>query len=296
MPTIEAIIKAQFAKVFLKDDWRLFKRMAEFHLERAVFLKKSTRMAKRWRLLARNSEKRLLIGIGTELLLKAVYLKHGFSINLPEKGAQGAPPFPFTFQQIQGVAQAPDKTYMLDNLIQKVSSIPAVGALGPSEKGLKIAKVFRNKEGHSVVEGHLFDSTNYRDIETALVALYSRGFNQTLRVRFSLGPGEKGLWRVQVPARSPRADAISPSDTSSSQSQAVGPKSRESERTVVVRAGAYLEARDDLSPARSHTPGAATCAARSPSCDSLTRCFSRGRPRTARAGWDAASRVRSVTV
>jgi hypothetical protein len=30
-------------------------------------------------------------------------------------------------------------------------------------------------------------------------------------------------------------------------------------------------------------------------CDALTRCSSRGRPRTARVGWDAASRARSVT-
>ena len=61
----EEVIKAQFAKVFVQDDWRLFKRMAEFHFERAVFLKISdvTRMAKRWRLLARNSDKRLRIGL-----------------------------------------------------------------------------------------------------------------------------------------------------------------------------------------------------------------------------------------
>jgi hypothetical protein len=86
---------------------------------------------------------------------------------------------------------------MLDDLIQKLSSVPTVGSLGADEKGLKIAKVFRNKEGHGVVAEHAFDSSNYRDIEAALVALYSRGFNQTLQVRFSLKPGEKGLWRVK---------------------------------------------------------------------------------------------------
>jgi hypothetical protein len=86
---------------------------------------------------------------------------------------------------------------MLDDLIQKLSSVPTVGSLGADEKGLKIAKVFRNKEGHGVVAEHAFDSSNYRDIEAALVALYSRGFNLTLQVRFSLKPGEKGLWRVK---------------------------------------------------------------------------------------------------
>ena len=114
MPTVEQEIKAQFSKVFVKSDWSLFKLIAESHLERAVFVRKADmeRIQPDLRLLARNIEKRLLIGIGTELLLKAVYLKHGFSINLPEKPDKNTdPPFPFTFQQIQGIAQASDKTY-----------------------------------------------------------------------------------------------------------------------------------------------------------------------------------------
>lgn len=199
MPRVEQSVKAQFAKVFVQNDWRLFKRMAEFHLKRAVFLRTSDmrRVAEPWRLLARNIDKRLLIGIGTELLLKAVYLRHDFSINRPVRGAAGAPAFPFTFQQVQDVAQDPDETYMFNDLIQKLSSVSTVGSLGANEKGLKIAKVFRNKEGHVVVAKHTFDLTNYRDIEAALVALYFRAFNQTLRVRFSFKAGEKGVWRVR---------------------------------------------------------------------------------------------------
>lgn len=45
--------------------------------------------------------------------------------------------------------------------------------------------------------------------------------------------------------------------SSPSRGQAVGPKSRESGRIVGVRTGVCVEARDDLSPARSHAPGAA---------------------------------------
>ena len=49
--------------------------------------------------------------------------------------------------------------------------------------------------------------------------------------------------------------------------------------------GARVEPRDDLSPARAHTPGAADrSAARSPLCDSSTRCFGHGRPRTTQGG------------
>lgn len=104
MPSIENGVKANFARVFVSSDWRLFKLMAEFHLDRAIHLRTAdmTRIAKPWRLLARNSEKRLFIGIGTELLLKAVYLKHSFLINKPARGTGAAPPFPFSAAQAQG--------------------------------------------------------------------------------------------------------------------------------------------------------------------------------------------------
>ena len=55
----------------------------------------------------------------------------------------------------------------------------AIGALGPLEPGLRIAKVFRNKEGHVVVRAHNFDAQEYREIETALVGVYAPGFGQT---------------------------------------------------------------------------------------------------------------------
>lgn len=57
--------------------------------------------------------------------------------------------------------------------------------------------MFRNKEGHGVLPKHAFDRSNYTDIETALVDLYSRGFSEGLEVRFFLKPGQKGVWRVR---------------------------------------------------------------------------------------------------
>src|SRR5438874_5298327 len=82
---LEETVKANFAKVFVKSDWRLFKGVADRYFERSARLRKSDLGAfpAAWRLLARNIEKRLFIGIGTELLLKAAYLKHGFVINKP---------------------------------------------------------------------------------------------------------------------------------------------------------------------------------------------------------------------
>jgi hypothetical protein len=65
-------------------------------------------------------------------------------------------------------------------------------------QGLRIAKVFRNKEGHSVAPQHKFVSSNYRCIESALAQLYRRAFDERLKVRFSMAPNEKPSWEVKA--------------------------------------------------------------------------------------------------
>ena len=85
---------------------------------------------------------------------------------------------------------------MLNDLIQCFHRVPTVGALGPLEPGLRIAKVFRNKEGHVVVSAHKFDPQEYREIETALIGVYARGFGQTLKVTISMAPKEKAVWKL----------------------------------------------------------------------------------------------------
>ena len=80
--SIEQSEKEQFAKIFSKDDWRLFKGFAEIYFEEATRLKRyNMQVSPDIKLLARNIRKRLLIGLGVELLLKAVYLKWGRGIN-----------------------------------------------------------------------------------------------------------------------------------------------------------------------------------------------------------------------
>jgi hypothetical protein len=198
MPSIDQTAKAQFAKVFTNADWPVFKSVADTYFERSARLRKSnmTAFPPNLRLLARNIEKRLLLGIGTELLLKAAYLRHGFAINKATRGAVGVPPFPFTAAQATaaGIVLDPNETYMLNDLIQCLHRVPAIGGLGPLEPGLRIAKVFRNKEGHAVVTSHNFDPQEYREIETALVGVYARAFGQTLTVRISMEPRQKAVW------------------------------------------------------------------------------------------------------
>lgn len=198
MPTVEQEIKQQFARIFVAQDASLFKRIADYYFERAAFLLNSDiQISQSLKLLARNCQKRLFIGIGTELLLKAIYLSRGFSINKIQKGQINPPTFPSTFQQVSGIKQASDQTYMLSELIQKLDQILPPASLQGVTRGLLIAKVFRNKEGHVVLPTHSFDPSNYRDIEVALVTLYSSCFKETLIVHFSVASGEKPAWRIR---------------------------------------------------------------------------------------------------
>ena len=195
--SVEKRVKGQFAKVFRRGDWRLFKRMADLYLERAARLKKSDLefAPAELRLLVRNTQKRLLIGIGVELLLKAVYLKHGFAIN--KAAMRSDLVFPFALDETDGVPLDPNETFTLNMLIQSLPKVQSMRALGEAQNGLRVAKVFRNKEGHVATGRHEFDPTDYRQIEGALVEVYKRGFSEALCVRFSLAPRERAKWELK---------------------------------------------------------------------------------------------------
>jgi len=198
MESVESSVKKQFARKFVGSDWRLFKSMAEFYLRQAAFLRTSDLHAyapPKLRLLARNSQKRLFIGVGIELLLKAIYLKRGYVINMPAHD-KTILKVPFTFAQADGAPLVEGKTFMLDPLIAQIGKVINLSDSKTVLKGLRIAQVFRNKEGHSVTPKHFFDPSNYRDIARALSELYRQVFQETLTIHFALGPGEKALFRI----------------------------------------------------------------------------------------------------
>lgn len=195
MASTEQLVKSQFAKVFAASDWRLFRKVAESNLkEAAKLLKGDMPIESPLKLLARNSRKRLLIGVGVELLLKAVYLKHGYVINKPPKGSPLK--FPFSAQDATGVQLVPDQTFMLNELIENLPRIVQLQGKDSTLKGLRIARVFRNKEGHVVTRTHSFDGSNYTAIASSLSALYRDSFGERLSVRFSMAPNERAVWRV----------------------------------------------------------------------------------------------------
>ena len=207
MATIEQSIKAQFARVFTSSDWCLFKKMAESNLrEAAMLLRSDMPIESSLRLLARNSRKRLPIGVGVELLLKAIYLKQGYVINKPKKGSPLK--FPFSANNAAGVRLVEDQTFMLNELIENLPKVAHLQNRDLTLRGLKIAKVFRNKEGHGVTGAHAFDASNYADIASSLVQLYHDAFEERLSVQFSLAPNEPAVWRVsRLNKRSDRTPA-----------------------------------------------------------------------------------------
>jgi hypothetical protein len=70
--SIEADVKQQYAKFLTRSDSSVFKLMAEFYLRKAAILKtKDIESDETFKLLLRNVQKRLFIGIGCELLLKS---------------------------------------------------------------------------------------------------------------------------------------------------------------------------------------------------------------------------------
>ena len=195
MPSVEATVKAQFEKVFKSSDWKLFKLVAESNLAEAAFAKsRHMRIEEPLQLLARNSRKRLLIGVGVELLLKSIYLKCGFVINRSTQ--EGTPKFPFAFAAVPAESLDASQTVMLNDLIQKLPTVVQMENQQATMKGLRIAKVFRNKEGHCVTSRHAFDASNYADVATSLTNLYRDAFNQNLDVRFSIAANERARWEL----------------------------------------------------------------------------------------------------
>lgn len=194
MPSIEAEVNAQFEQVFKPSDWRLFKRVAEVNLSEAAYLRsRDMRADEAIQLLVRNTRKRLLIGVGVELLLKSVYLKRGYAINKP---TANAPPFPFAFGATPLESLAKDRTFMLNDLIEKLPTALTLTDRATTLKGLRIAKVFRNKEGHCVTRSHTFKAANYADIATSLRLLYLDAFGEQLTVRFSVAERERAAWQL----------------------------------------------------------------------------------------------------
>ena len=196
---IEAIIKNQYSKIFIESDWRPFKSMADFYFKNAAFLlKKDVDIQDSLKLMARNIQKRLFLGIGTELLLKSFYLKNGYCINrtLRDKNIRINKPTLLNSMKSLDILN-PMETFTLNSLIQNLKPLIQTGNWKEIEKGLKIAKVFRNKEGHVAVFWHKADPENYSNIERSIIEIYKVGFNQVLNFQVSFENDEQAEFYLE---------------------------------------------------------------------------------------------------
>lgn len=198
--SIEQEIKNQYAKFFEKGDWRIFKAAADFYLENAArFSTEDIKYeAKPRKLLRRNVQKRLYIGLACELLLKSLYLRNGYCINKPERNKKITEQYPYRLSQISKDDFDITDTFTFNKLMEGVYKIIDFGPNKSAvDKGFRIAKIFRNKEGHVAVLWHEYDPQNYRDIEAGLIGFYEAVFSEELRIRFSVGQGEKAEFRIR---------------------------------------------------------------------------------------------------
>lgn len=194
MRNIEQTIKNQYSKVFKKDDWAMFKLIADYYLAKAATLKrKDIDFDDTFTLLIRNIQKRLFLGIAAEFLVKACYLKNGYVINQPRVPNNQTT---IRFTQIRIPDLKPENTFTLTRLRDHVRTVANFTDWAKVEKGFKILTVFRNKEGHVVSISHNYRAKDYRTIEEAIVLFYQDIFQENINFHISMEDDEIGEFKI----------------------------------------------------------------------------------------------------
>jgi hypothetical protein len=200
MPTTqsyEARVKEQYARYFAPDDAAAFKTIAEYYLRQASKLKKKDIQAEDFRLPIRDMQKRLFIGLGCELLMKAYFLRNGYCINKPVSPGVARPPH--RLEEINPAEFRAEETFTFNELLDQLPKIIIFKDHRQIMRGFKIAKVFRNMEGHAAVYGQKFDPQHYRDIEAGLTSFYYEAFSEAMKIRFSFQADEKSSFKKEKP-------------------------------------------------------------------------------------------------
>lgn len=198
MKSIESQVKAQFAKIHSQNDWRTFKLIAEYYLKKSATLKKSDiEISETYKLLLRNVQKRLFLGIATELLIKSCYLKNGYVINTPND-KQKHPKTLIKFTDINNAELDPNNTFTLGKLIDPLNKVITIEDWSKVKHGLDILKVFRNKEGHIASLWHKYEPQNYIDIEYSITQIYKVVFKEVLILNISMEANQKGQFSINT--------------------------------------------------------------------------------------------------
>jgi len=210
--SIEQKVKSDYVSIFKKSDWELFKLGADKYFESAAELKRKDIASeeiilpnlkkKDARLLLRNKRKRLFIGLGCELLIKAFYLKSGFYIN-SINNKKGLGSNAFKFSELTDADIDTEKTLKFDLMIaglgeldRKVNERKKGKVDSQLKDALCIAKVFRNKEAHIITKGHKYDRKDYNEIENGIKKMYEIWFSEKLEFKISFEPNQDGIFEI----------------------------------------------------------------------------------------------------
>jgi len=185
--------KDNFSKIYKEKHWSLFKENADkfFDFFREIYtnLPNIRGMNKACQ---EELKARIFLGIGCELLLKAVYLKNGYLINLIDKGKLKKlgknidKPYkiskvPFEYINKDGTEGL---RYYLDKLEIFFDGMSREKCNAYVKKGLEIVKLWRNKEAHIGRGYHSEDITNWIDIRSSLTEIYKVVFGEKLKPLF----------------------------------------------------------------------------------------------------------------
>lgn len=203
--TSVAEIKRQYARVLSQSDWNYLKEVAEYYLRTAAELRRTDIKTRKKRLLLRNAQKRLFLGIGCELLLKSFYLKNGYCVNKFKKQftEQKTPTHNLADVPIDEID--PGDTFTMDALINNLPKIKEFQYYKKIKRGFQIAMTFRNKEGHISFPKHEFVNENYEDISKALIAFYFTAFGQLFRYQIAMKTNEKAIFQLKNSAQQRRS-------------------------------------------------------------------------------------------
>ena len=194
-------IRHQYARVLEPAEWKQFKSVAEYYFETAAKLKKQDiDSIETMKLLLRNSQKRLFLGIGCELLLKSIYLKNGYCIN-KIKNAENIPNLPTNkYSSLRLEHVDANNTFTLSILIDHLKNILDLSREKTQliERGLRIGMVFRNKEGHVSFPAHAYEPQNYRDVESSIASLYDCVYEEELLFRVSMEANEIHSFEIRT--------------------------------------------------------------------------------------------------
>ena len=191
-------IHSQYTCLLMPDDWLAFRQLAEYHFKIAAKLHKADLELADAPKSMLHSVKRLHIGVGFELILKAAYLKNGKCINVFNRGIEHPHKAPIhDMANMDKTILNAKETYSLSLLIQNYSATFNRLADKRFADGLRVAYLFRSKEGRIACPEQDYNDELYQLVSDAIIKLYQDAFDIELDFQIAIKRKDKGVFKVK---------------------------------------------------------------------------------------------------